>query len=331
MTALLSAQIRQQETLLAQLTEENNSLELAALSQEFHFHSTDRPIALHNALVDLEEDLFASDPSSLSDQLPALRESIPSLESEIANLDSIVNDKRDHLKSLLSEIYDAEPPPTPAGPPPRAPCSADVERLAREWSDELSDVDEDALVNYLARGPALYSPADLLEHSKRLAEVLCEVRTAELVNRQLERLIPRIDEIADSSRDRLEAPEELTAEIEAAAAELAAMAEPEGDAPPADDSWAELEAFAREVARLRVALLEIAATQPPLPAAVLERDGGTPALADCLGALRASTHALRAHLAALQDQGIVEARVADFEDVRELVERHAALGLGRKK
>jgi hypothetical protein len=62
----LSAQIRQQESLLAQLIDENNSLEFASLNRQYHFHTSDRPISLSNPLLAV---ILTSDPSANPDYL----------------------------------------------------------------------------------------------------------------------------------------------------------------------------------------------------------------------------------------------------------------------
>jgi hypothetical protein len=334
--AHLSAQIRQQESILAQLIEENNSLELSSLNEQFQFHTSDRPIALHNALVDLEADLFSSDASTntteISSALSSARDSLPYLQNELDDLEPMVTAQRDELQSILRQISLEKPPPLPPAlaPPPRIQCSEDVERLAREWSAEMDEVSEDDLVRILARGP---TTDDLLGNAQRLASLSFEIRAGEMLNNQLRKLIPRVDALRSAEVGGTEAVDGLADALVKAEKELQEITvayEDDQDGDWNGYTWDLVKRFAKEVAHLREALLEVVEGPASIPIGMMDPETEKRALANCLAALRESTGVLRNHLQAIQNQGVVDTKIYAVREIRELMEKHRKMTNGSR-
>jgi hypothetical protein len=327
----VSAQIQESETRLSKLLEENNTLELSSLTRQYELQGVDRPILLHNLLVDLERELFTSDvsesnPDFVASALSDLQRRIPVLLGEIDALTPIVNSKRDELLAILQQVRALRPQPTRAASPLPGHSSPDVESLAREWASAVASNDKDALVRMLARGPATTTPAAFAARAAELAELQGDMQVAQVLNTHLAALIPRVEGIDTAPLDAVTG---LAREFDAAATELAKIAGGnEQDAKiGGGDAWQRVEAAVEELTEMRRSIAKAAkrGVGTRVPASVVDSEREKTALRECTNTLAESIAVLGGWLAQLQEEGIVDTRIYSIDEVRGIVRRHAEL------
>jgi hypothetical protein len=324
----IQSEIAAAESRLSALIQENNSLELGAATRQFEYLHRDRPTALHNLLVDTESSLYGNsslgNPQYIEHTLLTERQEIPRLDSAISDLTARVDAKRTHLLSLLRQVQTDRPPPAPV-PGPGSTCGPEIESLARQWTSEIDDVDHNELINFLARGPADFTPDEFLEKSKTVAELRFDLQVSDLVNHHLQILIPQIDQIAAACPcDSEVGIAELSAQFEQASNELEKLVETEVSNEPVDlGPWEEIERTVGEIEVLRINLRR-----------VIEDSGGLSCvgnLADVaqekealrrgLEVLNASIEVLGGYLEELQEKGVVDSKVYSAEEIREIRQR----------
>jgi HAMP domain-containing protein len=325
-------QIREYESVFAQLINENNQLECEFLEGEAQWVGRDRPIALHNALVKLEREHFSDESECNPDFVDrATREylnEVPALSEEVSGLSQTVGQKRQVLSEIIEALMESEAT-TPRAKVTVSSCSEEVENLARQFAQSVDEVDHEDLVTYLARGPETCDMDSLIRKAKELAEIRFNCRTARATNQLLHGLIPRVEKLLWHSTDDSDAQvDELVDKLIGSTETLAELHEEmPNNAECVEPSRDEVDALVREVEGLRQKVLAVVSRKNdvPLPLEITNPEKEKLALTDCLASLQSSIDALFGYLSKLRDEGIVDSRIYTFEEVEAVAHRYSEL------
>ncbi|OHT06608.1 hypothetical protein TRFO_25276 [Tritrichomonas foetus] len=328
---------QQNETSLYNALEENNSLEAEYLSQSYQKIYNERPIQIRNIFAQVEKDVFQSDfmmnENFLRSSIENFKNEINQIQPEIEQLSSTVESQRHELLQILREIDSVRYHPTNQAyiEKPEETCSKEVEKLAREFAYSIDDVNEDDLIQYLARGKEIQSDQQILQEASQLARNQSKHKQLVLSKKILQRLDQEITNLVNNNNDsdfngsnNCEKVN-LSDAFDSAAESLSQIKsnDSNGDDDSLTEKWTQLQNVADEIKVVRSQLLDAVAADGsvPLPQEFSFPEREKAALKQTLEALTESNRLLAEYLKRLTSQGIVDTRVMPPDEARQIVAR----------
>ena len=188
----LFEEIKSYENKLKELVEENNILESQSILNYYKYLNQDKPRRLQNLLTNIEHSIYNSNtdcnPEYALQLTSDFTERANQLEIETQMINEECEEKRQELLNILKEINEISEEPdinqiqTPSFD---SRCSEEVEKLSREFSNLINDVNEEDLVSFLARGGSNSDDIDIIEKVKTLAKIRYQTRCAIIINEAL--------------------------------------------------------------------------------------------------------------------------------------------------
>lgn len=322
---------------LAKLLNENNSLEGSYLKQLYQHIRKDRPIQIWNIFAEVEQETFNTDNlmniDFLNDKIRQYYDDFTSTQDEINQLSFKVENLRQNLRKIICNIdsyriHDENP--LFIGNPDEN-CSKDVERLAREVAKSIVGVDENQLIQYLARGPAKKSEEYILEKTKALCEKRYQLKQLKVTKKILKRLNDRIVTLQESENkweqeinpNNSNNFELLSNAFDDAASNISQISsgDPINDDSDLDQKWRELQKMSEEIKGVRDQLFNTvkSETEIPLPKEFTLPDKEKEALIQTRDSLIESNKLLTEYLQKIREHGIVDSTIFSPEEVRNIL------------
>lgn len=332
----------QNEIELAKLLDDNNSLEKSYLKQLYQHIHKDRPQQIRNIFAEIEEEVFKDDNMMNSDFLiDSIRKNnseLASIQDEIDQLSNNVDDQRQNLHSIICEIDENhvyEENSTLIEEPDKE-CSPQVQDLVREIAYSIDEVNEDDLVQYLARGPARQSEQEVLNKVNDLCAKRYELNQLKITNRILRRLNDEINSLQNSEHrwEQNVSPnpydfEQLSNAFDNAATNISKIAskdQSDGES-EFDYNWIKLQQMSKEIKDARDQLFNTIKSENeiPLPKEFTLPEKEKEALKQTLNSLIESNRLLTDYLQKIREHGIVESMIYPPEEVREIFDQYNEL------
>ncbi|KAH0794798.1 hypothetical protein GPJ56_001345 [Histomonas meleagridis] len=328
-------QIHQQEQRLAELIEENNSLESGYLHQKIKYFKEERPILLHNLMTEIESETLQNSPFANSD---LLIESINQyntkkelLDIENTQLSEYVDSQRNELLSLLKQFREPEQPKIIIKPPDTS-CSTEVEQLARQIAQEIDKVSEDDLVKYLARGPSDGSQEVTIEKAKELGQLNYSLKCSSTATNLMQTLISRIQQIDIQVQDTIDEQHmQLLNTLDNATNVMNGLLHEDefSGADSNEDNWKYLESLEEDVKLMRKRLLAAVSdgSKIQIPSEMVDTEREKSVLNHCLEVLKESNAKMIEHLHNLTEQGIVDYQIHSEDEVKQIIAQYNEMKL----
>lgn len=331
---------------LANLLKSNNSLEKSYLKLLYNHIHKDRPIQIRNIFARVEEEAFRNDIMLNSDILSGLidkeKNDFASIQDEIERATAAVEDQRQDLRKIIREIdtvvHSHEDNSTPIEEPDKK-CSKAVEDLVREIAYKIDDVEEDDLIQYLARGPAHQTEQDVLDNTKKLCQKRYELKQLTTMQKILKDLDDRITSLkgAEDQWEREINPNNhlfydydlLSDKFDEAAANISKIkSEEESDEnSEIEKKWKQLQQLSNEIKDSRTQLFNSIRSESeiPLPKEFTQPEREKAALEQTLNSLIESNRLLTEYLQEISKHGINDSVVLSPEEVREILYQYNEL------
>ena len=336
-TAQSLARLEELEKQLDSVVRENNQLELQELLQDFKLQQHYGPVELHNELVRLEADFYAKNsPENVKYAIQENERKIQQHQLEMQSLAAAVEEKRQRLQQIIAEASEFRQ--TSAMRRPVQHCTESVEAAAREFAYKIDSVNEDELVQYLARGRRTGSLEEMFEKVKRLAEVRFDRVYQEKLRQCLQELISRVDHLRyeinkESAR---EYADQLVSSLDRVTKEMTNEDDVEsiverfglGTRDGACDLWSDVEQRLAEVQVLRETLrknIEQTRIDEQLPAEFTSCEREKVAMRQCLDTLIESNRRMHEHIEQLRGKGWINVKLCSIDEVVEIAARYQQL------
>ena len=332
-------QIQHNENTLCSILEANNELEAEILSMKYQQIFKDRPINVKNIFAEVQTQLFESDMMMKEDFLLSsihqFDQEAERMKSCVEQLTIQVEQQRQQLLSIIREIDSTQTKLTypPTIERPEETCSEQVEKLARTIAYSIDDVNEDELIQYLARGKSVQSEQQILERTRVLCEKKYNLRQYKVSKKILKEIDERLNNLIEYENTNvdldLNEKENLSNIFDESANYLSQISANElnEDDSTQNEQWEQLQKISEKINVVRTQLLESIKNEDsiPLPQEFSFPEREKAALEQTLWALQESNNQLLQYLHKLSAQGILDSKILSQEEARQIVARYNEL------
>lgn len=315
---------------LSKHIEENNNLEYKRIEDLINYYSRVRPELIHSKLKKIELSVFGNDVVNSNIEALNIQKSakIAELKKNNELKKQICNEKRNILLNIMKEINELSEENRHVTPNFNEVCSTDIESLAREFMDNIKDVDENFLVEYLARGKAKYTEEEEREKIQELGKFRYLLKTSEIITGCLEKACEVFSDSDQSSFDSLTSSQQsLIKLLEESSRQLDQHCPRSPDTvSDVNNMYQSIHRISSEIAPLRSNLVSLLSSNHPIPLPVelQDLDKEKEVLQKCIEAVSQSAQNMQRYL---EQSKFVNYHIESYEDIRKLYDEYESLDL----